>query len=148
MNQIRRELDIAASPETIFALLTDVDRLPDWSTITLETHDPSPGRLKKGDTFTQTLRVLGRTFQSDWRVIELDAPRRIAYEATGPAGAQLRMRQAVRAREAGSTITFDVEYELPGGFLGDLAELVAGPRNERELEHSMHNLKDLAEASQ
>ena len=114
----------------------------------METHDPSPGRLKKGDTFAQTLRVLGRTFQSDWRVIELENPRRIAYEATGPAGAQLRMRQAVQAREAGSTATFDVEYELPGGFLGDLAELVAGRRNERELEHSMHNLKDLAEASQ
>ena len=147
MNQIRRELDIAASPETIFSLLTDVDRLPDWSTITVETRDPSPGRLKEGDTFTQTLRVLGRTLETDWRVTELEAPRGVAYAATGPAGARLRMRQAVRAHEGGSTVTFDVEYELPGGFLGDLAELVAGRRNERELEHSMQNLKDLAEAS-
>ena len=147
MSQIRRALEIGADPEAIFSLLTDVDRLPDWSTITIKTHDPTPGPLKEGDTFTQTLRVLGRNLETDWRVTELEAPHHVAYEATGPAGAQLKMRQTVQEAEGGSTVSFDLEYQLPGGFVGDLADLVAGRRNERELEHSMHNLKDLAEHS-
>ena len=145
MSQIRKELEIAARPETVFAVLTDVSRLPDWSTITLKTHDPTPGKLKKDETFRQTLRVLGRSIETDWTVTELDSPRRVAYEASGPAGAQLKMRQTIEGGEGRSIVTFDLEYELPGGFIGDIADFVVGRRNERELEHSMQNLKDLVE---
>lgn len=145
MSQVRREIEIDASAETVFGLLTDLSRLPDWSTITLEAHDPTPSPLKKGDTFRQTLRILGRRMETEWLVTELDAPHHVAYQATGPAGAQLEMRQTVKATGAGSTVAFDVEYQLPGGFIGDLAEFIAGRRNEREVEHSMQNLKDLAE---
>ena len=145
MSQVRREIDIDASAETVFSLLTDLSRLSDWSTITLETHDPPPGRLKKGDAFNQTLRILGRRMETEWLVTELDAPHRVAYQATGPAGARLEMRQTVKGAGPGSTVAFEVEYQLPGGFLGDLAEFIAGRRNEREVEHSMQNLKDLAE---
>lgn len=145
MSQVRKELAIDASAETVFSLLTDLSRLPDWSTITLETHDPTSGPLKKGDTFRQTLRVLGRKMETEWRVTELDVPRHVAYQATGPAGAQLEMRQTVKDVEGGATVAFDVEYQLPGGLIGDLAERITGRRNEREVEHSMQNLKDLAE---
>ena len=145
MSQVRREIEIGASPETVFSLLTDLSRLPDWSTITLETHDPTPSPLGKGDTFRQTLRILGRRMETEWLVTELDNPHHVAYQATGPAGAQLEMRQTVKGTGAGSTVAFDAEYRLPGGFIGDLAELIAGRRNEREVEHSMQNLKDLAE---
>ena len=145
MSQVRKELGIDATPESVFALLTDLSRLPDWSTVTLETHDPTPGPMRKGDTFKQTLRILGRKLETEWLVTELDAPHQVAYQATGPAGAQLEMRQTVKDAGGGSTVAFDVEYQLPGGFIGDLAEFIAGRRNEREVEHSMQNLKDLAE---
>ena len=85
--------------------------------------------------------------ETEWRVTELDAPRHVAYEATGPAGARMNMRQTVQDGHAGSSLSFEVDYELPGGLIGDLADFVAGRRNERELEHSMQNLKDLAENS-
>ena len=145
MSQVRREVGVEAPPETVFSLLTDLSRLPDWSTVTLETHAPVPSPLKKGDTFRQTMRILGRRIETEWLVTELDPPHQVAYQATGPAGAQLEMRQTVKDAGDGSTVAFDVEYQLPGGFIGDLAELIAGRRNEREVEHSMQNLKDLAE---
>ena len=147
MTAIRREIEIAATPTAVFALLVDLDRLPDWSTITSQTHDRPSGPLKTGDTFAQTLRVLGRAMESEWRVTELHAPFRVAYEATGPLGARMKMRQTVQDAHAGSSVAFEVDYELPGGLIGDLADFVAGERNERELEHSMQNLKDLAENS-
>ena len=145
MNQVRKQIDVAVPPTAVFALLVDLGRLPDWSTITAQTRDAPSGPLKTGDTFAQTLRVLGRSLETNWRVTELEDPHHVAYEATGPAGAQLRMRQTVEATAGGSTVAFDVEYQLPGGFIGDLAEFVAGRRNEREVEHSLENLKDLAE---
>jgi uncharacterized membrane protein len=145
MTEIRKSTDVNASPEDVFAVLGDLDRLPDWSTITIATHDAPEQPLSKGDTFRQTLRILGRHLETDWTVTELDRPRHVAYEAKGPVGATLRMAQTVESSSSGSRVSFEVDYELPGGAVGGLAAPVIERRNEREVEHSLHNLKDLVE---
>ncbi len=145
MTEIRKSTDVNASPEDLFTLLADLDRLPDWSTITVATHDAPDQPLAKGNTFRQTLRIMGRQLETDWTITELDRPRHVAYEAKGPAGATLRMAQTVEASGNGSRVSFEVDYELPGGAVGGLAAPVIERRNEREVEHSLHNLKELAE---
>ncbi len=145
MTQIRKTTEVDAAQDHVFSLLTDLDRLPDWSTITVATHDAPSQPLRTGDTFRQSLRIVGRSIDTDWTVTELDRPRHVAYEAKGPAGAWLRMAQTVESTGDGSTVSFEVDYELPGGVIGDLASSLAERRNEREVEHSLHNLKELAE---
>jgi uncharacterized protein YndB with AHSA1/START domain len=148
MAHIERSIEIEASPEAVFEVLTDLDRLPDWSTVTVKTHEVPDGELKVGSEFRQTLRVLGRDIDCDWRVTEADPPNRIAYEATAPGGGQLRMAQQVRGEGSRSRVELDLDYELPGGFAGELVDRTyAERRNEREAEHSLHNLKDLLEAN-
>jgi hypothetical protein len=49
----------------VFALLTDLGRLPEWSTVTVATSDAPSGELRQGDRFRQTLRVVGK--QMGWR---------------------------------------------------------------------------------
>ncbi len=147
MAHVERSIDIQASPQTVFKTLTDLDRLPNWSTVTVSTHAVPDGDLKAGDTFRQTLRVLGRNIDCDWRVTEADAPDRIAYEATAAGGGQLRMAQHVRGDEGGSRVELTLDYELPGGFAGELADRAyVERRNEREAEHSLQNLKELIES--
>jgi carbon monoxide dehydrogenase subunit G len=144
MAQIRKTIEVDAAQDGAFSLLTDLDRLPDWSTITVATHDGPDQPLHTGDTFRQSLRIIGRPIDTEWTVTELDRHRHVAYEATGPAGARLRMAQTVDSTGVGSTVSFEVDYELSGSVFGDLSSL-AERRNEREVEHSLHNLKELAE---
>lgn len=147
MPHIERTIQIQASPDEVFRVLTDLDRLPDWSTITVSTHEVPDSALQVGSTFRQTLRILGRTIDCDWRVSELDTPHRVAYEATAPGGGELRMAQQVRADGAGSQIELDLDYQLRGGFAGELLDRAyMERRNEREAEHSLHNLKELLES--
>jgi uncharacterized protein YndB with AHSA1/START domain len=146
MAHIERTIDIAAPPEEVFGVLTDLDRLPDWSTITVATHDAPDGHLDVGDTFRQTLRILGRNLDCDWKVTDVDRPNHVAYEATAPGGGQLRMAQHVRADGDGSRVELDLDYELPGGFGGEMVDRAfVQRRNEREAQHSLDNLKDLLE---
>ena len=145
MTEIHKSTDVNASPEDVFTLLTDLDRLPDWSTITVATHGAPNQPISKGDTFRQTLRVIGRELDTEWTVTELDRPRHVAYEATGPAGTRLRMAQTVEASGDGSRVSFELDYDLPGGAVGGLASPVIERRSEREVEHSLHNLKDIVE---
>lgn len=148
MAHIEHTTEIDAAPEAVFDVLTDLDRLPDWSTVTVSTHDAPPKPLSAGQTFRQTLRVLGRNLDVDWEVKEVQRPNRLAYEATAPGGGRLRMTQQVRQAGDGSRVELDIDYDLPGGFVGEwLDEHYAERRNEREVEHSLHNLKELVEAS-
>jgi uncharacterized membrane protein len=145
MTQIRKTIEVDAPQEDVFTLLTDLDQLPDWSTITVATHDAPAQPISKGDTFRQSLRVVGRQLDTDWTVTELDRPRHVAYEAKGPAGARLRMAQTVESADNGCRVSFEVDYELPGGAVGGLASPLIERRNEREVEHSLQNLKEIVE---
>ncbi len=146
MRRIERDIDIAASPKRVFGELVSWDGLTRWSTITVD-HD-GPGRCANvGDTFKQTIRIGGIHLPTQWKVVEFTAPRAVAYEATGPASSFMRMRQEVFAGKlGGSTVRLEVEYELPAGVLGEVADkLYMHRRNEREAEHTLSNLKDLIE---
>lgn len=147
MAHIERTIEIDAPAERVYRYLTHLERLPDWSTITVATHDTPDGQLQTGQTFRQTLRVLGRDIDTEWRVTQAEPPHHIAYEATAPGGGRLRMAQHVREQGPRSRVELDLDYELPGGFAGEaLDRAYVERRNEREAEHSLHNLKELVEA--
>lgn len=147
MAHIERTIEIGAPAERVFRYLTHLERLPDWSTITTETHDIPDGDLQAGQTFRQTLRILGRNIETEWRVTEADAPHHIAYEATAPGGGHLRMAQHVREEGGRCRVELDLDYDLPGGFAGEAIDRAyVERRNEREAEHSLHNLKEIVEA--
>ncbi len=146
MGTLKQSVNINASGDVVFDLLTDLDRLPQWSTITVETHGTPRQPIERGDAFMQTLRVLGTPVEAEWRVVELERPKKVAYETTAPGGGRLQMSQTVHDSDGASKVEFEVDYDLPR----DLEQLLEGDyaerRNERELEHSLQNLKDLAEA--
>jgi uncharacterized protein YndB with AHSA1/START domain len=147
MAKIDKSLEVNASREQVFDALIDLDLLPVWSTITVETHGTPRKPIEEGDTFTQTLRVLGRNLESTWEVTQLERPRRVTYSSEAPGGGLLRMVQTVEEADGGSRVDVELDYELPGGLVGELFDSAyAERRNERELEHSLHNLKELVEA--
>ncbi len=146
MTHISRSTSIARPPDAVFALMTDVDRLPAWAATVVETRDLSHPTLEVGCTFRQTFRVLGHELDSEWRVTEFDPPRRVTYEASSAEGGRLEMVQTVRPLEQGSEVTLEIDYELPGGILGRIADRVIAERqNEHDAERSLEALKRIAE---
>lgn len=145
MNRIEHAVDIAAPPERVFTELVTWDGLRRWSTITVD-HTGAGSCSAVGDTFQQTIRVAGLDLRTDWVVTEYDPPSVIAYRATGPGDSELRLRQRVTPTASGSRVELEVDYELPGGLLGDLADrLYAHRRNRREAERTLTNLQALLE---
>ena len=146
MAKIDKSIDVGASPDQVFEVLTDLGLLPVWSTITVETHGTPRQPIQQGDTFTQTLRVLGQNLHSSWEVTEMDRPHRVAYVAESPGGGMLRMAQTLHEVPAGTRVEVKLDYELPGGLIGELFDSAyAERRNEHELTHSLENLKELVE---
>lgn len=144
MTEIKRSIHIAAPPEVVYRELVDLHRLARWSTVT-ESHE-GPDVLELGQEFEQTVRIGGIKLATEWRCVELEPSRAVAYEATGAGGGRLHMRQTLSPDAGGTDVALTVDYDLPGGFLGDVVDrLYVEGRNEREVEHSLQNLKDLVE---
>ena len=147
MTHISRSVSISRPPDAVFTILTDVDRLPEWAATVVETRELSHPTLEVGCTFRQTFRVLGHELDSEWRVTEFDRPRRVRYEAGSTQGGRLEMVQTVRPLDHGSEVTLEIDYELPGGILGRIADKVIAERqNEHDAERSLEALKRIAEA--
>lgn len=145
MATIRRDIEIQAGPERVFEELVHWARLSDWSTVTVE-HNGADRCTAVGEEFDQRIRVAGVPLQTHWRVAELDPPRVVAYEVTSTGGGRMSMRQSVGPSGTGCRVVFDLDYDLPGGFLAEaLDRAFVERRNEREVEDSLQNLKDLCE---
>ena len=67
--EVSRHID--ASPEQVFAVVTDIARLPDWNR-TIQHVVDAPARLEPGSEWVVQLHIPGRTWNSRSRLEELD----------------------------------------------------------------------------
>ncbi len=145
MANIQRDIEIQASPEKVFEELINWLELSRWSTVTVEHIGPDRA-TRVGEEFEQKIRVAGIPLQTQWRVIELDPPRLVAYDVTATGGGRMTMHQRVLPAGDTTRVELELDYDLPGGFLGEaLDRAFVERRNEREAEQSLQNLKDLCE---
>lgn len=86
------EKDIAASPEQIFEILTDIHQHPalDGSGM-LQGEPQGPDRLELGSRFSLAMKQVGPAYRSANKVVEFEEGRRIAWRTAG----EWRGRQVV-----------------------------------------------------
>lgn len=146
MTTIEREIFIACPPEKVFAVLSDIERLAEFSHMTVGI-TRGPGRpLAVGDRFEQVVKVLHVELETDWEVTELVAGHTIQVEGRSKANGSATVTQHVVAQGDGSMVTFEVVYEPPLGILGDIADkLVFEKRHEHDAEQILASLKVLCE---
>lgn len=146
MARIERSIEINRPAEEVFEYLTDLDRLSDWATSVVDTMDVPPKPLQAGQRFRQKIRVAGLPLDIECEVTAVDPPRSVEYRADAPGDGWAVMKQRVFPDGDHARVEVELDYDLPGGFLGEAVDRVyAERRNEREAEHSLANLKDLLE---
>jgi carbon monoxide dehydrogenase subunit G len=80
MRSVERRGEIAADPETIFAFLAEVENLPHWQPGVTAARRLTEGPMRVGSVARVTTRAIGQTIEADVKVIELEAPRHLAFE--------------------------------------------------------------------
>ncbi|GAC1536526.1 MAG: hypothetical protein NVS3B12_19580 [Acidimicrobiales bacterium] len=146
MATIVQQTDIAAPPGTVWALLGDVRRLPEFSPSTVSIDDAPPVLDHPGQTYTQIGRLFGKRYRSNWTVEEIDPGRRIRSRGTLGPGVSYTLTQELAPTAGGCRLTLTIDYRLPLGPLGRLASRlgVAG-RASTEAAEVLAGLKRVAE---
>ncbi|GAC1306253.1 MAG: hypothetical protein NVSMB16_02100 [Acidimicrobiales bacterium] len=148
MATITQETDIDAPAETVWALLEDVRRLPEFSPSTVSVDDAPPVLDRPGQTYTQVGCLFGKRYRSKWTVEEIDPGRRIRSRgALGP-GVSYTLTQALMPTNDGCHLSIKIDYRLPLGPLGRLAsKLGVAGRASTEAAEVIAGLKRVAENS-
>jgi hypothetical protein len=146
MTTIRRQITIACRPPEVFDVLADVERLAEFSHMTLGISN-GPGRpLAVGDHFNQVVKVLHVELDTEWEVTELVDDERIRVEGRSKANGSARMTQEIAPLGDGSLVTFEIDYDPPFGILGEIADrAVFEKRHEQDAEQILAGLKTLCE---
>lgn len=142
--RVTREIDIAAPPETIHAVIMDPSRLADWVSIH-QSLDEAPDSLREGSTLTQTLTLAGRSFEVRWRVVENEPPERVVWDGQGPMRSKAKVIYQLTRKGDGTHFIYTNEYDLPGGPLGRIAGPAVRRLTAGELDRSLAQLKLLVE---
>lgn len=143
---VRESIVIAAPPERVWETVMDPTRLERWVTTHDSVEEARPGPVSGGDSFKQKLRLAGKSFEVEWKVVEADAPRLARWEGDGPAGSTANVVYRLEPEGGGTRFEYENEFALPGGMLGKVAGgvLSAAP-GRREARRSLDRLRALLE---
>jgi uncharacterized protein YndB with AHSA1/START domain len=110
MASVSATLDVTASAEQVWAVLSDPTRFSSW----VDNHegfvgDP-PTEFAPGQSFVQRVRVIGMPADIRWTVDAFEEPRRLGFSGHGPLGIGLKALYLVDGSGSGSTITATTEF--------------------------------------
>ncbi|MDQ2910535.1 MAG: SRPBCC family protein [Actinomycetota bacterium] len=141
MIRIELTLAIERSPEDVFELLSDIERLPEWQSSAVEAHTDGP--LAEGSRIAERRRLLGREVDSEVEVVAYEPPRRLTLRSLG-GPVNFTVDHELVEEGGGTQLTFVGEAK-PGAFL-KLAEPVLKRTAEQEFRKDFERLKELLEA--
>lgn len=147
MSVVHVKTVIRAPIERVWQTIMDPDRYKDWVTIHRSVSDVSDKPLQRGSTMKQTMHMRGVTFNVQWTLFEVSAPKRASWEGRGPAHSRARILYELSTEGEGLT-SFDYtnEFTTLGGRLGSVASrVIVGAASEREARNSLARLKALLE---
>lgn len=134
--ELRAEITVAATPERVWSVLTDLRRMPQWSPELVRMVALTPGGLKTGQQYLGVNRRKAVVWPSRNVVATLDAPRTLAWDtptsgarwiydlSADGAGTRVVHRRTVPKRLTALSSIFATA--LLGGAEGHAEELEAG----------------------
>ena len=81
MQRVERHAVIGASPEDVFAYLSDLDTLAEWQSGVTSARRTSDGEMRIGATAVVTRELMGQRLEAPLTVTEYDPPRRLAIDS-------------------------------------------------------------------
>lgn len=135
-----------APPQELFRYATRTDRLSTWLTLltSLSAGDETLDRV--GASFAGDLRLGGHHLNTRWTVVEVEPPKRLQLTGHAADGGDATLWFRFARWNEGTEVRFELDYELPGGFLAGVVDRLFVERAiARDLKHSLGTLVGIVE---
>ena len=140
-----KSIEIARTPEEVFAYIEQVDRHPEWQEKLVSAKRQTEGPLRVGSRIDQVRRVPGGPREFTIEVTEHDPPSKISWRAlNGPVRPVGTV--TVEPLADGSRSRFTVQIDMRGhGLLGKLIASLASRDVAKQVPKDHARLKELLE---
>src|SRR5947208_6360467 len=142
--KVKQSVVINLPTEEIFAYMSDLENLVDWSSVVIAIRKISPGAMHVGATVRSTIRFLGRWLDMTFEIVEHEPGRYLTIKSVSGVTPCLFCYQFEPDQNGGTKVSQEAVIHLTGGILG-LEEPVATKVVRRQLEHDLLTLKDILE---
>jgi uncharacterized membrane protein len=143
MAEIHKGVTIDAPAEKVFDLLDDPSAIPSYTPNVERVEDVRQSEQRIGDTFRVIYKAVGMTFEEKFTVTAHDRPTRLASRFENGMKGTFVYQLAQQGEQ--TSLTVDVEYELPGGAFGRAVDALLLERtNEKTIEKQLDNLRRMA----
>jgi uncharacterized membrane protein len=147
MTHVRLTAHYDAPIERVFDLAADYKRYPEWNVAYEEMLEVDGPPDKVGTRMHGVIRLLGRKMEGWGEVSEVDRPRLLKITSTRTDGSLTTVYRFTQS-DPGTDAVLEIEYELPGGLFGKMADKLFIERAvERDLRHSLENFKAFVETT-
>ena len=147
MSQVRMTARFDAPIDRVFELGTEFKRFPEWNVSYNEVKEVTGPTDQVGTRIVAVMQVLGAFVQGTAEIVEVDRPRTLKLIGKGDTGGTMETMYHFTPTASGTELTIVIDYELPAGILGHLADkLFVENAIERAVKHSLENFKALVEA--
>ena len=126
-------IEIARTPEDVFAYLTDVSNLPEWQA-------GVKSATVRGDRVEESRSLLGRELHTSLEIVERDEPRLFTLRALD-SPVPFSVRHELEPLGGGTRLTVTAEGDVPGFAAGLLSR-----RAERQFRKDFERLKQILES--
>ncbi|MEV6771117.1 SRPBCC family protein [Nocardia sp. NPDC051030] len=142
MGHIEVVRELPATPEALFAIISNPATWSDWFSIHEHWLEEPPATLETGAKLVAKILMLGMANKIEWTVGTVEAPGLLVLGGTGMAGVKCGFSFAIAPAAAGSTVTVSGDFEgaLIKGALGKAAEKDGA----KQLDKSLAKLAELA----
>ncbi|MDQ2807828.1 MAG: SRPBCC family protein [Chloroflexota bacterium] len=140
MAHITETINIAAPVAQVWDFITHTANLPQWAADAIE--EATGDAMEVGTAWTEKLHVAGRALDVTWRIHEADAPHKLTFVGATPGGGTARGSHLLAEAPGGTEMTTELEYTLPGGVFGEIADrLILERRTARDVQDMLGKAK-------
>jgi uncharacterized protein YndB with AHSA1/START domain len=131
MGHVSIDMEIEATPEEVWGVVSDPRNLPKWDRHIISVRGVPDDGLVQGDRYTTELKMLGVRGTIEAEVLEIEPPMRSRIRLRGLLDATVKTKVSPLSGGERALLEHDVEYHFRGGGLAAFATqglgLTGGP---------------------
>ena len=149
MGHIESKMSAKVPVERAFDYVADPAKRLQWLESVLEVKNITEGPIGVGTSWSEVLKIAGRTVEQVRTVTEYERPHRYVYEFTTLGAKSGKFDITFEPEASGTRVTFIVDYILPGSAFGKIADKVLFERSlKKTFGHSLTDLRTALESGQ
>ncbi len=146
MTKIAHEAVVSCPADGVFALLSYVERLSEFSEIAVDAKDAPGCPVQAGDRFDPVIRVVGVEVDTEWEVVEVETDKLIRIEGRSKSNGRASLAEALTPDGEDCLMRLEVDYDPPLGIIGEIADKSVFERRP-EAAHVLAGLQPLCGAA-